>query len=704
MSGTEWIVVKTDATGALAEANTSADRQTVASLATTIAPAPGPVLTVSTITPPSAALSGQPTVVSWVVTNTGSSGTTATYWTDRVYLSLDRTLDTSDTLLASVQNPTYLGAGESYLSSATITLPKGISGPYYIIVYTEAASTVVASRVAASSAFPVTAAPESNLQVSHLVTPSQDFSGQNVALHWTVTNTGAAATDTGTWTDEILLSQNGSLDASAIVLGAVTHSGVLGVGQSYTGSATVTLPVGISGSYTLFVVADSGNQITEPHGTGLHTASTTIQVNLTPPPDLEPTLGTLPAATITGHTLTVSYTTHNNGATATPNSSWTDSLYLSRTSSLGTDAILLGSAAHYGALDAGQSYSVSQTYTLADTLSGQYYVIVNTDSENSVFELDNANNVVASASPITIAFSPVDLTVAKVKATATATAGHQLLVSWQVINTGSGDTGAANWTDQIILSASGVPGAVDNIVLATVANQSSLGAKGNYTSTATVDLPSTLAGGYTLFVVTNSDGALSESSTANDVSSGLHLDVVGLPALQVSAVTAPVQDTASDTVSVSWTVSNTGLSGTGATGWSDAVYLSTTPDLSRGYIALGQVQHSGALAAGGSYTASGTFTVPGALASGTYYFVVVSDIQQQVQQASRTGDLAGSSADAITALPGSPGITPITPSAPSAPTVAVLPASDIAVSAVTTSTEVLSGQQLAVTCSGSQCD
>jgi hypothetical protein len=325
-----------------------------------------------------------------------------------------------------------------------VTLPQGISGPYYIIVFTNASgatgvhggNTIVASEVTASTPFPVTLSPAPDLQVTKIITPSQEFSGQPVKATFTITNTGAGPTDVGQWTDEVLLSQDGTLDSTATVVASLAHAGTLAAGQSYTNAATFDLPIGVSGSYTLFVVADEGSNVYELGGEAAHSASVPLQVNLTPPPDLAASVGPLPKGTLTGHSLALSYTVTNAGASTTPNTNWIDDIYLSPQSTISSSAILLGSVDHGGALAAGQSYTQAETYTLPTNLSGPYYVIIDTDAGDSVFELDKTNNVAASASPLNIDFSPVDLTVTNVTAPITGAAGHQLLVSWKVSNSG----------------------------------------------------------------------------------------------------------------------------------------------------------------------------------------------------------------------------------------------------------------------------
>ncbi len=77
-----------------------------------------------------------------------------------------------------------------------------------------------------------------------------------------------------------------------------------------------------------------------------------------------------------------------------------------------------------------------------------------------------------------------------------------------------------------------------------------------------------------------------------------------------------------DTVTVEWTVQNTGTA-VAAGGWHDAVYLSASPVLTPDAILLGTVLNTQNLGAGQSYStpAQGTFTLPGVV-PGNYYLLV----------------------------------------------------------------------------------
>ncbi|WP_294533083.1 CARDB domain-containing protein, partial [uncultured Rhodoblastus sp.] len=640
-SGAGWFVVDADNYNQVKENPGSSSKDGFAATPTIIAPVLYPDLVVTSVTPPTTAFSGQQTQVSWVVSNIGASATTTPYWTDKVYLSLNRTLDTSAILLASVANPSYLARGGSYGNSVAVTLPQGLSGPYYIIVAADGGGQqkegpgASGNNALASSSFQVNASPTPLLEVENVIAPAQAFSGQPLTLSWTVTNAGSASTGVATWTDQVLLSTDGLLDSTAKVVATVTNSSaVVPAGGSYKESATFNLPIGVSGTETFFVVANANQQVYEVGNPQSYAGSATVQVNLTPPPDLVPTLGALPKGAVTGHQLALSYTVTNDGATATPNSYWYDSVYLSAQPTLNTTSQLLATNVHYGVLAAGQSYTVAQNYTLSNSLFGGYYVIVKTDSYNQVFELTHNDSTVVGG-PINVNFNAVDLVAGNVSAPATAEAGHQILVSYEIQNQGGGDTGVTSWVDSIVLSASGVLGASDNIVVGSNYNSKALFGGQDYIRNVAVNLPNTLGGAYTLFVVADSGHTVPQSSYADSASAGQSIVIAPLPNLRVTSLTAPTSDTAGDQVTLNWTVSNTGAGATDSGAWTDSVYL-TGPT----YNYLGSVAHSGVLASGASYSTQGTFTLPAGLPTGTYSYVVTTNRNSSVAESNPNDDSA----------------------------------------------------------------
>ena len=138
------------------------------------------------------------------------------------------------------------------------------------------------------------------------------------------------------------------------------NAGPLAHGGSYTSKQTVTLPVGVSGSFYFLVQTDVNGQVFQNGLTADNLGATTTAetVNLTPPPDLDVTSITAPATALAGHGLTFTYQVSNVGAGSTPNDSWEDAYFLSPTPTYDADtAISLNYQTHSGSLDAGASYT-----------------------------------------------------------------------------------------------------------------------------------------------------------------------------------------------------------------------------------------------------------------------------------------------------------------------------------------------------------
>ena len=100
------------------------------------------------------------------------------------------------------------------------------------------------------------------------ITTSSAASGQPMTVSWTVANQGLGSTPADSWSDQLVLSADNDLTTTAdnTTLGTFVHTGSLAPGGHYTDSETVTLPVGISGTYHLFVTADSNNNVFEGSG------------------------------------------------------------------------------------------------------------------------------------------------------------------------------------------------------------------------------------------------------------------------------------------------------------------------------------------------------------------------------------------------------------------------------------------------------
>ncbi|HEX8342999.1 MAG TPA: CARDB domain-containing protein, partial [Tepidisphaeraceae bacterium] len=639
--GTFQAVVVVDSANQVFENLGESNNAAIDDAATAITQSPYPNLQVGYVTVPPTAQSEETIDIEWAVANNGSESTNALAWSDHVYLSADANFDATDVVLATVTNASYLNAGESYLGKATVTLPRGLQGDYYIFVASDVNNQVFeyAPGVNAegdnrtrSGAISITLSPPPDLVVTNVVAPLVAFSGELTEIAWTVANNGAGATrlaETG-WTDTVYLSADNTFGPGDQLLGSFEHAGGMAAGASYNASGRVRLPTGISGEYYFLVHTDAADRVYENAFEANNVTSETgvTQVMLAPPPDLRVSSLTAPAAATAGRGLAIDYTVINEGAEPTPNSGWDDHFYLSPTPTIDSGTLIyLGARSRSGALAPGASYSATFNTAVPLNLSGDYYVFVQTDAPNAVFELDNANNIVGAATPVTITQAFADLQITAFTPPAAAEAGTAVPFSWTITNNGAGDTIVSDWLDRVVLSADNVYGNGDDVGLEFVAHSGLLAPGASYTRTQSLGIPQYVGDGtYNVFLAADASDAVVETDNANNVNavSPGTITISRFTAdLQVTAVTAPASAASGQSVPVSFVVSNLGSAITGATSWVDQIWLSQDSTIGTGDVQLAAVQRTNALPANGTYTVNTSVTLPDV--TGDYYLVVRTD-------------------------------------------------------------------------------
>jgi RHS repeat-associated protein len=636
-NGDRWITVETDSGSQVYERSGENNNITIASQPVNIELSPFPNLQVTSAIGPTSVFAGQQAVVSWAVSNTGTGGTNAATWADQVWLSLDGTVDTGDILVGTAANLSYLNPGESYTNTLNVDLPERIAASYYFLVRSDSTNAVYEynrenDNISISNPVEVKPVLPVDLQVTKVVAPTQTFSGQTISLNWQVSNLGQNKTrENVSWYDEVWMSTDDVLDNSDRSLGKFIRPGngiqPLNPGESYTNTQLVSLPIGVSGNYYFFVHTDSGNFIYErgyeSNNAGFGAVPT--QISLTPPPDLEvESLDVTSNLVRAGQSLKINYQVANNGSTTTPNYNWIDGFYLSTDAVLDTGDIKIGTQAHSGTLAIDSSYQGSVTFTVPNNIEGSYYLIAKTDVLAEVFELNQTNNIVATAQPLTVVSRPADL-VASVSGGIAAQAGKLATINWTVTNQGSGDTVATYWQDQIVASTNSTFGNDDDIILGTFSRNGVLLPNESYSQSQSVLIPFSLIGRYNLFVKTDLQNSVYEAgSEANNVA---------LTSLNVSRQSADLQVVAASTsaitvsgnpLTVNWTVQNLGVSKTVANYWYDHVYLSADGVIDNQDILLGLVSHSNSLDVMAQYSATATFNIPIDLA-GQYQVLVLTD-------------------------------------------------------------------------------
>jgi hypothetical protein len=435
-----------------------------------------------------------------------------------------------------------------------------------------------------------------NLVVDEVSIPLAGELGGPLAVSWTVRNAGTdpALED---WFDSVWLSRDANLSQDDVLLTYPTaaNESPLAVQGAYDRTVTVSLPIspsyidgtyyilvrtdyaqkqpesnendnvraalfpeGISGDYFVFVYTDVAEQVFE----GAYEANNTnfdqtpVHVFLTPPPDLVVQSLEAPTAALASHALTFQYRVGNEGTTAPPDGWWRDAYYLSADPVLNTNTdILLETRQEVRYLPPAESYEQEVTLTLPDLLDGSYYLIVQTDSNDQVFELENIN-FRASTTPIDIESRPADLIVTAVDVPLTASVGSAVHVNWTVLNQDTGDTAVSLWTDRIVLPLAGGLTAVQTDDVGGIVDP-----LGQYSASALLEIPSSaLPGHYFLRVETDIANAVLETYDNNNTSVLVPIEITAppVPDFVVDTVNADANALSGGTLAVNWSIHNDG--------------------------------------------------------------------------------------------------------------------------------------------------
>jgi hypothetical protein len=473
------------------------------------------------------------------------------------------------------------------------------------------------------------------------VTGTLEF-GQTIVVNYTVTNIGNDPA-LERWRDRIYISTNSILDLDDQLLITSPTTNILGpldalggANNSYSRSVNVTLPLASSlsgGTYFLIVKADAGFNQPEANETNNAAASISLAITLPSLPDLAIESVVIPPTAISGQQIPVQWRLVNRG-TGDFNGSAIDAIRLSTDNLPGNDTFL-ANFNFTGSIPAGGSVLRQQLVTLPLATEGQRHLVITADIGNAVFEhlREDNNTTVSSAIDVTLASLP-NLRVTSVTPPLGAFSSQPTTVHFVVTNTGTGPTTSAIWYDAVYLSTDGVLDSGD-IYLGAKVNPGFLEPAGSYASSLQVTLPRGIQGDYQLIVVTDSNNHVFENQFETDnvkASATFPVTLTPPPDLQVESVSGPFTAFSGSPAKVSWTVTNNGPGRTLETQWLDDVYLSTDTTLDAADVRLGRLVHQGVLNSGASYSVvNQPMMLPVGIA-GNYYFIVVTDVFDQVYE------------------------------------------------------------------------
>ena len=646
ISATYYVLVKTDDTSRITE--TGAENNNVALVATDVTLAPYADLVVSQAAATAGIVIGSPAQidVSWTVSNQGTGAGPATNWRDRIVISTNGIYgDSDDKFVAEFDHTGALAAGGTYSRSERVSLPSGLSGSYVLFVATDVTNIVYEYTFENNNYKPaldpvrVHPMPYADLVIATVTGPPTATSEQQISLTWTVANQGIGITSINFWKDQLLLSSDLVIgNSDDIALGSVFRSGALEAGASYTKTLPVVLPRGIEGNYYAFVVTDAANAVNEflfeTNNAGHDDAP--IAISLTPPPDLQVPLVSVPSEGRATESIVVTWQVTNDGP-GSARGSWVDRVYLSSDQQIGNDT-LLGSFTRTEDLPSGVAYGRTEAVTLPDVAAGSYYVLVVTDAQNTVYEHTQENNNHRTAPTTLLARRSADLVVDAVSHAGTGISGQNLDVAWRVRNQGIVTTSSSVWQDRVFLSTDSALDGSDT-VLGTVTHYGGLQVDGDYTGYASVTLPDRVEGDFYLLVQADVGGSVYEGTFENNNTAAsidrLSVEPGPRPDLHIADLQSPTTGRANDRVLVGWTVENSGATRATAP-WTTQVYLSPSGTLA-GATLMATRQHSGNLNAGAAYEDSVEVILP-AWSDGSYRFVVVVDTGDTVYEGDGEGN------------------------------------------------------------------
>lgn len=642
--------------------------------------------TTSVVVPPTA-FSGDPITVQWSVRNQGSGRTDVDQWWDTVFLSPDSTLGltfqtgTIKVLDLPLMRFRHLGALErdsTYTRTESITLPQGINGNYWIIVFTDIGVTAAGQTVPEDGevfenvsqfnnwnnmGIATTLTPPANLVVTSVMAPASINAGVPFGVSWNVLNNGLNPTFENWWLDRLFLSTNTTLEEGTdLQLASVPHTRPLERDSSYTAMALVTLPKDTQGPFHFLVMTDRSQSVVElSESDNLGTTASPSTVTVPPWPDLRVTDVTAPPSAISGTPIHVTWRVLNDGAMAA-GGSWYDQVILS-TSPVSATGTVLGTFVRPNTLPAGMSYSITGTFTTSASLSGTYYVHVRTDFDNRLFEhTDEGNNTNVSSGLDLTPYPAVDLQVSMVSGPVTAHSGASAIFQWTTSNIGVAATLASSWRELVYLSADTTLGGGDLLLSSNLYN-GVLAAGSSVNRLRNEVLPNGLSGTYYVIVRADPDRYnATETQLANNIaasSSTTMIELTPAPDLVASTVIVPAMATAGQPMTVQWTTTNGGTGPTVPAAWEVSLYLSTNQYLDISDISLGTFVHNGVLAAGGFVDESFGVELP-IYTSGAYYVIVVVDRTNGVYEAGAETNQAQSVVNIILPPPADLVVTNIT--------------------------------------------
>ncbi|MGV3505397.1 MAG: CARDB domain-containing protein [Adhaeribacter sp.] len=505
-------------------------------------------LRVSSVIAPGSAFSGQAASLTYTVHNKGAGSTNGEKWVDRVYLSAEPELDTTQAVLIGDYAYNRTGKGplkpdSSYTQQVHVFPPGRIYGQHYLFVVTNATRevyefTFTNNNTGRSDSIQVFLTPPPDFAVTQLQIPDQLTRGNQVEVNWTVENIGASKPFAGR-----------DFPKDTLWIRYAGQSGAMISNEYKDFLETRPKKIGVWAD-ALFL---SKEQTFDPR------TATRLGEEFIMPPLNENCV--VIAMVREGY---MSCRPCGEGCMACgwiPPEYWYEK------------------TCEYPVMNPEDLYRSSQRLTVPELPSGVYYLYLVTDIGDNVFEFDQeANNVYRKV----VELVHPDLVPGQVSfPNPNAYSGKPVELQWTVKNEGLGDPVHKMRKDLIFLSPSPDFNLAGAIRLDSLVYNTRISPGGSVQKQKTVTLPNGLAGTYYFHVITDADNGVYEQDREDNnqaVSAALPISLSASADLQASNVRIDADMIMSDVqVPVRFTVTNSGQEEVLGATWTDHIYLSKVP-------------------------------------------------------------------------------------------------------------------------------
>ncbi|MBK8807413.1 MAG: choice-of-anchor D domain-containing protein [Bacteroidales bacterium] len=633
ISGNYYVIVKTNARANMPELNVN-NNSLVSDTTLFIDLTPPPDLRVFSISVPDILFSGQEATIQWNVKNYGSGPTAENVWIDNIYIS-----DTTEWAagywkqLDVVQHTGIIASDSSYTVTTNIKIPESITGNYFIHIFTDSRSQVYEhaseqNNTKASSAMQVILTPPADLVVSEIaVSKLAAATGDTITVEWVVNNEGGSATKAN-WYDGIYLLPLAETDpAKAVKVGEFLHSNSLELGNFASCSKNIIIPNSVKGINKLFVKTDISNAIDELDQESNNTSDNkNIDILYS---DFVITNCTKDDTVSSGDSTLISFYLKNIGNGVNKIKNVQVILGLSNKNYFDKTAQVFAELFVSPLISPSDSVLVTVKAKLPDGVYGIKKLLIVADNKNDIYEGDFDNNNTLFTDIAINLNRWVDLSTTEINNADTIKAGSTSDVSYTIKNIGNRDLIADKFISKLYLIEKDriSCGIACGTELMTITKSVSLAVGDSLIDSLQITIPNiTTAGNYVFYLVLDVQNSIFEHLGENNnvQYNSVFIDKIPVDFL-VDSVDASTEMWSSKIANFSWRVTNIGTTGTIATTWNDAVYLSKDSVFGNDDILIAKMKHAGRLFAKESYTVNANLTIPNGV-NGDYHVFVFSDI------------------------------------------------------------------------------